>query len=125
MKLNILCVEDDIKQRENISELFSDCKIVFSDSGRDAIQNVKKQKFDLVLMDLGLKGRLGGVQTTQYLRRNIHLKIPIIAITGHEPVSAKFETEIAGCTDFLTKPYDISDLIALVKKHTNYGQESP
>lgn len=118
MNINILCVEDDVEQRKNILEIFPEYNIFFSDTGKGAVEKIKKNKVDIVLMDLSLNGRLDGVQTIHYLRTNLRLNIPIIAITGKEPKQAKFQSEIAGCTDFISKPYDINTLKDIVKKHT-------
>lgn len=116
-QLKVLCVEDDETQRKLIREIFAGKAIVDEvNDGKKAIERVKNNKYDVILMDLNLVG-LGGVQASKYIRYTLRSKTPIIAITGNDVDQAKFQIKAAGCTEFLSKPYNIQDLIDKVEKY--------
>ncbi|MDE2026345.1 MAG: response regulator [Patescibacteria group bacterium] len=114
----ILVVDDD----EVILEAF---KFTLSDAGYDVTtitkdgkilqRNLKKVKPNLIILDVLLSGSDG-----RTIARNIRgtektKNIPIIMISAHP--DAKDSTIAAGANEFLAKPFDIDDLLGLVKKY--------
>jgi CheY-like chemotaxis protein len=117
--LKVLCVEDDEIQRKLVRDILVGKAVVDEvDDGKKAIERVRNNNYDVILMDLKLAG-LGGVQASKYIRYTLRSKTPIIAITENDPDQAKFQVKSAGCTDFLAKPYNIQDLIDKVEKYAN------
>jgi len=118
-KKKILVAEDDAAIVEVI-------KIILDEAGYDTHtlvdgisveETVNKIKPDLVLLDIWLSGEDGG-KIAQHLRSN-----PLTCNTPIIMISANNETEKiakdAGANGFLKKPFDINDLIDIVKKHTS------
>ncbi|MFW6095646.1 MAG: response regulator, partial [Bacteroidota bacterium] len=93
--------------------------IVFTKDGNDALEEVKKNKVDIVLMDIQLPG-MSGNETTRQIKE-INMNIPVIAQTAHAMAEDKSKSMDAGCDDYLTKPIDMQVLLdkmdTLLKKY--------
>ena len=85
-------------------------------SGREALEKVKKEHFDIILMD-HMMPEMDGVETTRAIRSEVPEAndTPIIAATANvmEGVKDMFIKE--GMSDFVAKPIDIKDLITKMK----------
>jgi PAS domain S-box-containing protein len=117
--ISILLVEDNEMNRmvaQNSLSYFN-CKVTEAENGLQAIEILKKEKFDIILMDIQMP-ELDGIETTKIIRKELKLTVPIIALTANA-----FKTEInkckkAGMNDYITKPFDESILIETIAKHT-------
>ena len=83
--LNILMVEDD---ELNIKMVSSFLKLKFeiepARSGEEAIKKLLEKKYDIILMDIGLKKEMSGIDVTQKLRKMPNYKdTPIVALTAY------------------------------------------
>lgn len=77
-----------------------------------ALEQVAKNKFDIILMDIGLKHGLSGIELTKLLRNMPEYKtIPIIAVTAFTLAKDKDDIMDAGCSDYLAKPFAKEDLL--------------
>jgi PAS domain S-box-containing protein len=83
--------------------------VSIADNGLRGLELMEKQSFDLVLMDLQMP-ELDGYQTTARIRQDMASDIPIIAMTAHSIVGEKEKCLAAGMNDFISKPFDQSDL---------------
>jgi HAMP domain-containing protein/signal transduction histidine kinase/DNA-binding response OmpR family regulator len=91
----LLIVEDDETQRRSIAELVgdNDIEMVMLDTGEQALKALQEQKFDCVVIDLGLPG-MNGIELIEKIRRDLKLQeLPIIVYTGRD-LSAKESTEL-------------------------------
>ena len=120
-KLRILYVEDDITSQELVEMIlrkFHEIKYVIS--GEEALELMKTYQFDLILMDISLKGGINGLQLTKILRNNpLYNKIPIIAVTAHAFENDRIASMEAGCNDYISKPVRKNDLLAIINKNFN------
>ena len=86
-------------------------------SGREAVDRLRKEDFDLVLMD-HMMPEMDGVETTRVIKTQIERAkdTPVIALTANvlEGVKDMFLKE--GMCDFVAKPVDVKDMITKVKK---------
>ncbi len=118
-KLRILYVEDDITSQELVEMIlkkFHEIKYVIS--GEEALELLKTNQFDLILMDISLKGGINGLQLTKMLRNNpLYNKIPIIAVTAHAFENDRIASIEAGCNDYISKPVRKNDLLAIINKN--------
>lgn len=89
--------------------------------GAEAVSQVRKEKPDLILLDLGFPPDIGGVpwdgfRIMEWLRRvDESKKIPIIVITGGAGDKDKERALAAGAVAFLYKPLDHEELLKLVR----------
>jgi len=116
MSVNVLIVEDDPITAMDISEAlidhgFSVTKTV--KSGEEALECVKSNKPDVILMDIKLDGELDGVSTAGMIGETE--RIPIIFITANTDqftASRAFQTHPAA---FISKPFDTKDVIYAIE----------
>jgi signal transduction histidine kinase/CheY-like chemotaxis protein len=108
----ILLVDDnslnlDIAQRhlENVGIV-----VKLADSGRQAVQLVDDEHFDLVLMDVQMPN-MDGLEATRAIRATSrHNNLPIIAMTANATQQERERCISAGMNDFITKPFDLKRL---------------
>jgi PAS domain S-box-containing protein len=89
-------------------------------NGREALDALKAQEFDLVLMDMQMPV-MDGLRATRLIRSDLRLQIPIIALTAN---AIKGENEIcfaAGMNDYVSKPFKEEDLVGVIVKWLNSG----
>lgn len=107
----VLLVEDNESNSFLVQSILKDhYKILRAHNGREAVELVKEQKVDLVLMDLKMP-EMDGIEATQRIRL-FNTKIPIIALTAYAFDSDRKKAAEAGCNSFLTKPTHSDELLA-------------
>ena len=93
-------------------------KIYTADSGRHAIDMVKRNHFDLIFMDHMMPG-MDGIETTQKIRSmgsEYAANLPIIALTANAVVDAREAFREGGMNDFVAKPIDYRTICAKLLK---------
>ncbi len=90
--------------------------IVSYTEGEIALQELKREIFDLILMDVELAGDMGGLDVVRKLRAH-GLQTPIVAVTAYAMMGDRDKCMEAGCTDYLSKPMPIPQLIALLNRY--------
>jgi len=83
--------------------------------GKEAVAELTRQSFDLVLMDLQMPF-MDGLEATRIIRKHLNNKVPIIALTANEVKQEKNRCVQAGMNDFLMKPFDEKDLVSIINK---------
>jgi DNA-binding response OmpR family regulator len=112
---NILVVEDETEIRELIALhlLRQGFKVTECDNVSDAIEQLEKKKFDLILLDWMLPG-LSGVDLLAYLKdKDIESRV-LMVTAKTEPADIVQGLE-SGADDYLTKPFDPTILLARVR----------
>ncbi len=90
-------------------------------NGKQVLELLNKEDFDLILMDLNMPV-LNGVECTKMIRAMadpFKSKLPIIAISGNINNYTMDEFRKIGFDEFIQKPLDFDKLLATVKKHLN------
>ncbi len=103
----ILVVEDVELNMDLLVQLLEDeYKVLTAMDGATGIELAKRERPDLIIMDLSLPV-VDGWEATRRIRANQDLKrIPIIALTAHAMVGDAEEALAAGCDDYMAKPLD-------------------
>jgi CheY-like chemotaxis protein/two-component sensor histidine kinase len=92
--------------------------IVVVENGAEAVDQVKKQKFDLILMDMQMPV-MNGFEATEKIRLMPEYKeTPIIALTAFAMKGDREKCLEAGATDYIPKPIDSQEFIQKVKYYT-------
>ena len=108
--------------------------VVTAEDGSEAVSAVRRERPDLILLDISFPpdvahgGGLAwdGFLIMQWLRRLDEGKdIPIIVITGGDPVKYKDRALAAGAVSFFHKPIDNDELLAIVAQTLGKGAEEP
>src|SRR5437899_3190040 len=108
----LLVVEDDADGREPLTELLAlqGYNATSASDGGSAIEQLRAERFDVLVIDLGLSDDVTGLDVVRAARA---LADPpgVIAFTGHHRLKA--EAEAAGCDAFVLKP-ELEELLARV-----------
>jgi len=119
LSLNILLVEDNkINQKLATSLLEKQgWKITVANNGKEAIELIEKNGFDIVLMDVQMP-EMDGLEATRLIRereKKTGKHIPIIALTAHAFEEDKKRCLEAGMDAYTTKPIKIQELLNIIK----------
>jgi len=116
-KGHILVVEDNLDNYELVRAILdiAGYDTFLAVNGRDGVNAARKQKPDLILMDMSLP-EMDGWNATKHIREDPEsAHIPMIALTVHTlPIERKRALD-AGVDAYLPKPYDAGQLIRLVE----------
>lgn len=121
--LAILLVDDDPMNLFFGKELLLtlEANITTAASGREAIQQLHQQRFDVVLMDVSMPER-DGYETTRQIRQHPPwVDLPVIALTAHAIAGERERCLAAGMNDYLTKPFDLRELQSMVLQWVGGG----
>jgi CheY-like chemotaxis protein len=90
-------------------------------NGRIAIEKLQNNTYDIVLMDLQMP-EMNGFEATEYIRKTMHSKIPIIALTADVTTVDLAKCTAVGMNDYIAKPVNerllYSKIVGLIKKNT-------
>jgi len=112
---SILIVDDEFGPRESLRMIFQPFYEVFTaENGHEAIQFLSQNKVDLVTLDLNMPG-LAGIEVLRKLK-SLQPGVEVIIVTAHGSLSNAQEAVSLGAGDFISKPYNVADIIATVSK---------
>ncbi|MBD3257660.1 response regulator [candidate division GN15 bacterium] len=111
----ILLVEDDKNLADGLLMNFEaeGYQAVHVDNGSDAVPVFNKGNFDLVLLDIMLPGT-DGLTICRQLRSE-GTTVPILFLTARDQSDEKIEGLVAGGDDYITKPFDLRELLARIQ----------
>ena len=124
--IKILIVEDDRAVRNLISTTLqiNDYEYDLAIDGKNALQLMTSNKYDIVFIDLGLPD-IDGIEIIKKFRD--FSTTPIIVISARTHDEDKIEALDAGADDFLTKPFNVDELLARVRstlRRINYVENN-
>ena len=117
MKTRIVLIEDDPALRKLLKDALPESIFIIdiAETGREGLDLVGKRKPDLILLDWNLPD-LNGFEVCKYIKQNKDLAhIPIIMVTAYSELTRKVSALDVGADDYITKPFEIEELIARVK----------
>lgn len=117
--IEVLVVEDLMSNYlllETVLESL-EVKITWAQNGAEAIEFLKKSRFDIVLMDLKMPIMDGF--TAMRKIKEMKISTPVIAVTAYVFDSDREKAIAAGCTDYISKPIDKDELIETMGKALN------
>ena len=126
-KAGILIIEDDKAIKNLIATTLEmhDYHYVWADKGEQGILTAASQRPDIVLLDLGLPD-MDGVDVIRKIRSWSNM--PIIVISARSGDDDKIAALDAGADDYLTKPFDMDELIAriasLIRRYTRFNHQA-
>jgi len=118
LKGDILIVEDNKTNQLLLSMLLDDFDLDFiiANDGLEAIEKLKTEKVDLILMDENMPN-MNGIEATKVIRETPEIKdIPIIAVTANALDGDRERFISAGMDDYLAKPIEVEKLEIVLKK---------
>ena len=121
----ILIIDDDkelcvLIKRSVLSE---DIEADFCNTGKEGLRKLKEKEYQLVILDVMMPG-MDGFETMKEIRKENSL--PILMFTSKNDNASKVCGLRAGADDYLTKPFDMDELIAriisLIRRYTRFNQ---
>jgi CheY-like chemotaxis protein len=117
-KLKLLIVEDNVHFRtlmRSILQALGICHLEESQDGIEALEVLKSQSPDLVIVDWKMEGMDGDEFVKQIRKLNGPNRfVPILMVTGYTETSLKTKAREAGVTDFLGKPISPHSLLSRI-----------
>jgi DNA-binding response OmpR family regulator len=113
--MRILIVEDDAPLASFIAKTFSmeDHAVDVAGDGEQALQQLARREYDLVILDLNLPVMAGSLVLSKI--RSYDADMPILILTATDHVAERVACLDAGADDYLTKPFSFSELSARVR----------
>lgn len=114
--IRVLVADDDKNLKKVIMSELSDGRfdVHETDSGIKAMEFLEKEEYDVLLLDLNMPG-LGGMDVLKKIK-TLEIPTEVIILTGHATVSTAVEAMKLGAYDYLTKPFKIEELKAIIEK---------
>lgn len=115
----VLVVDDNEDNLQLLTQLLElmECSFITATDGVTTISMANKHPPDLILLDMMLPD-ISGIEVSCKLKQDPQTKnIPIVAVTAMARVEDKQRFLVAGCVECVTKPYNVEDVEAIVRKY--------
>ncbi len=111
---SILVVDDEPQIRRVLRSTLSTHGYVITEAktGEDALESMRKERPDLILLDMNMPG-MGGIEACRQIRRTSDA--PIIMLTVRNAERDKVAALDAGADDYVVKPFGIEELLARIR----------
>ena len=121
----VLIVDDDPGQRSLLDSFLGGqgFKTVVVDSGERALEKLRSEPFDMMVSDVRMPG-ISGLETMRLARKE-HAHLPILLVTAFADIRDAVDAIRDGAVDYLSKPIDLDQLLAAVRKATGLARTAP
>jgi len=118
----VLVVDDDVYVRDAISTLLVQRGFVVdkASNGVEGLKLIKENEYDVLLIDLVMP-EMGGIELLRELN-NLKIETPSIVITAYASVDTAIEAMKLGAIDYITKPFNIEELVVVIEKAVSINQ---
>lgn len=116
--MRIAYVEDNATNQalvERVARMTQHVIVPYTE-GEVALDALRNEPFDMIMMDIELAGNVNGLDVVRALRE-AGLQTPIIAVTAYAMKGDRDRCLEAGCNDYLPKPIPIKDLLDLLNRY--------
>ena len=111
----VLTVDDEVGVRESIRQILQDeYEVPQAPEGRAALTQLQSSEVDLVLLDVRLPGD-NGIALLERIKA-LEDSIEVILVTAVKDVRTAVDAMKGGAYDYVTKPFDVDDMLALVRR---------
>ena len=119
--LRILLVDDEEAFVNIIAKRLSkrNFRVTCALSGTEAIQALRKDDFDLCVLDLKMED-MNGIDVLKIFKKMVP-EMPVIMLTGHGSAESAKEGLSLGAFDYLSKPYNLEDLVKKINEAADRG----
>ncbi|MEE9139444.1 MAG: response regulator transcription factor [Alphaproteobacteria bacterium] len=121
----ILLVDDDEPLRQALTEqlqLHEEFSIIEAGSGKEALDLVRSDYFEIIVLDVGLPD-IDGREVCRLMRRN-GLRTPVIMLTAADSEADTILGLDSGANDYITKPFRIGVLLARIRAQLRQHEQS-
>jgi response regulator RpfG family c-di-GMP phosphodiesterase len=111
----ILVVDDEVGPRESLRMILKPTYEVYTAAnGQEALQFIRREKIDLVTLDLKMPG-ISGIDVLKEINK-LNADIEVVIITGYGTLTNAVEAIRYGAVDFISKPFNVAEIISIVSK---------
>jgi signal transduction histidine kinase/ActR/RegA family two-component response regulator len=116
--IKVLVAEDNLLNQKLAAFMLKDWGAEYDicNNGKLAIEKLKTNSYDIVLMDIQMP-EMNGYEATEHIRNTLKLTLPIIAMTAHALPGEREKCLSFGMTDYISKPIKENDLRDLINKY--------
>jgi two-component system response regulator (stage 0 sporulation protein F) len=116
LEVKLLVVDDQMGVRRLLYEAFKEegYKVELAGSGLEALEKVKSEMPDIILMDMKMPG-MNGLETLHEIKK-VNDSILVVMMTAYGELEIISEAMKLGINEYITKPFDINELRSVVKK---------
>jgi DNA-binding NtrC family response regulator len=120
-QISLLLVDDEVGFVEVLSKriIRRGMSVTAASSGSEAIQALRRRDFDVAVLDLKMED-MDGIEVLKIFKK-MAPAMPVIMLTGHGSENSAREGIKFGAFDYLTKPYELEDLIRKIKEAIGQG----
>jgi len=109
-KKRIIICDDEEGVRESLKLILEDdYDLSFAATGSEAIEKVKKQPADLIVLDIKMP-KMNGLETLKHLRK-VSPTTKVIIASGYRSVEAANEAMKCGASDYIVKPFESKEVL--------------
>ncbi|MEM6380705.1 MAG: response regulator, partial [Bacteroidota bacterium] len=121
----VLVVEDNIFNIKVLEKMFARWKVEMdlAENGQEALEQIKKNEYSMVLMDLQMPV-MDGYRTTEIIRswpESKYQQLPIIALSASAMEEFRERAFAAGMNDYITKPFVPKELFQTIERYASLG----
>lgn len=119
-KYKVLVVEDNVTNQQVAKAMLSklNLEVDIANDGKEAIEKLKKNDYDIVFMDIEMPG-IDGYETTRIIRRSKEVrnpKVPIVAMSAHVLKGEREKCLKIGMNEYISKPVQMKNLVEVLGK---------
>ncbi|ADJ27098.1 response regulator receiver protein [Nitrosococcus watsonii C-113] len=121
--LKVMVVDDSKTIRKTAETLLKKfgCKVVTAEDGFEALPKINQHHPDIIFIDI-MMPRLDGYQTCTLIKNNSALKnTPVIMLSSKDGLFDRARGRIAGCDQYLTKPFTREELLGAISSHCSHS----
>jgi two-component system, OmpR family, copper resistance phosphate regulon response regulator CusR len=121
--MKVLLIEDEVKAVKSLKKGLNEHQIEvdFALDGTTGCQLAESNQYDVIISDIIVPG-LNGFDLTQHLR-SLGINTPVLLLTALSSTDDKVLGLEVGADDYLTKPYELKELLARIKALSRRGKE--
>jgi chemosensory pili system protein ChpA (sensor histidine kinase/response regulator) len=115
---SVLYIEDTSEQRDLVAFFLelNGYQVSLANDGVEGLAQARKLRPDLILLDLGMP-KMDGFQVMEEMRNDENLKdIPVVVLSAWAAAKHQEQAEAAGAQAFITKPFELADVLATVHR---------
>ncbi len=115
----ILVVDDSLTIRKALSSILekNDYRVVTAEDGAQALKKLNEAVPDLVLLDITMPWMDGYEVCRNIKQKALTRKVPVVMLSGKDGLFDRVRGKLAGCNDYVTKPFDPDALLKTLKKY--------
>lgn len=118
---SILVVDDEVVIRDFFSRVLTKYKVYTASSGIEALNIIRSNKPDLVLLDIKMPG-IDGIETLRQIK-SVDKNIEVIMLSAFGTVKINMEAAKLGAYDSMSKPFDLEEINSVIKAALGFKEE--